>query len=251
MSRCLTWSYGGGTQSAAIAVLIAQGKLPKPECSVIANTGREQTETWTYLQNYVQPLLDSVGVTIELASHSLASVDLYSTSGKLLIPAFTPPRGKLPTFCSTEWKKRVVQRFLRQRGYGPGRPVTTWIGFSLEEAYRRMKPSGVAWQEYDFPLVYDNPLDRDACRQLVLDADLPAPPRSSCWMCPYHSDAEWRHIRDTAPSDWSKAVAFDASLRKRDSVYVHRSMVPLEKAAIGNEDDTDDRETCESGMCFV
>lgn len=250
--RALTWSYGGGTQSAAIAVLIAQDKLPKPECSVIADTGREQSETWAYLRQHVQPLLASVGVTIHRAPHSMATVDLYSKSGKLLIPAFTPPNGKLPTFCSTEWKKRVVQRYLRQHGYGPGRPVDTWIGFSLEEAYRRMKPSGVAWQEYTWPLVDLVPRTRNECRQLVLDAGLPDPPRSSCWMCPYHTDEEWRHIKDKAPVDWAKAVVFDEEIRRMDTVYVHRSFKPLSEVTLDSEEEEDDgRESCESGHCFV
>ena len=33
--RSLVWSYGGGTQSVAIAVLVAEGHLPTPERVVI------------------------------------------------------------------------------------------------------------------------------------------------------------------------------------------------------------------------
>ena len=32
------WSSGGGVQSSAIAVLIAQGKLPKPDIAVMIDT---------------------------------------------------------------------------------------------------------------------------------------------------------------------------------------------------------------------
>jgi hypothetical protein len=56
------WSYGGGTQTAAIAVLILQGKLPKPDIAVMADTGREIQSTWDYLYTVVQPALDSIGV---------------------------------------------------------------------------------------------------------------------------------------------------------------------------------------------
>ena len=45
------WSYGGGTQTAAIAVLILQGRLPKPDIAVMADTGREIASTWDYLRN--------------------------------------------------------------------------------------------------------------------------------------------------------------------------------------------------------
>ena len=91
-SRTLTWSYGGGTQSVAIAVLVAQGKLPKPEWIGIADTGRESSETWEYTDKWVRPMLRSVGCEIEVVSHSLSTVDLYSLKGELLIPAYTTPK---------------------------------------------------------------------------------------------------------------------------------------------------------------
>lgn len=250
LARVLTWSYGGGTQSAAIAVLVARGILPRPEMTVIADTGREQTETWTYLQNHVQPLLDTVGVRVERAHHDGASVDLYSNRGMLVIPAYTKPAGKFPTYCSTEWKKRVVSRFLRAYGYGPSKPVETWIGFSAEEE-RRKKDNDLQWQKYTWPLIDMVPLTREQCRQVVLDAGLPQPLRSSCWMCPYHTNAEWRHIRDTAPADWAKAVELDKLIRLRDDVYVHNSRKPLDEAPLGDEQMEIDTEGCDSGHCFV
>lgn len=68
VSRSLVWSYGGGTQSIAIAVLIAQGRLPKPERIVMSDTGREATETWEWLETYVGPLLAEHGLTVDVAS---------------------------------------------------------------------------------------------------------------------------------------------------------------------------------------
>ncbi len=37
----ITMSYGGGKQTVAIVTLILEGKLPKPDFMVIADTGRE------------------------------------------------------------------------------------------------------------------------------------------------------------------------------------------------------------------
>ncbi len=86
----IVWSYGGGTQSIAIALLVASGKLPKPDLIVFADTGREASETFEYTERHVSPLLASIGLTIETASHDLSKVDLYKRTGKketLLIPA--------------------------------------------------------------------------------------------------------------------------------------------------------------------
>src|SRR5262245_54993426 len=100
----IVWSYGGGVQSAAIAVLIRQGVLPVPDLAGIADTGREVQTTWAYLREVIQPYLLPTGVQIEIVPHTAASVDLYDRHGAVMIPAFTAT-GRLRTFCSGEWKR--------------------------------------------------------------------------------------------------------------------------------------------------
>ena len=51
------WSFGGGTQSVAIAVLIAQGRLPKPERTIFADTSRKFNAV--YLHDSRVPLKDA------------------------------------------------------------------------------------------------------------------------------------------------------------------------------------------------
>jgi hypothetical protein len=256
MERALTWSYGGGTQSVAIAVLVKRGRLPKPECVVIADTGREASETWEYTDTYVRPMLRTVGVEIEVAPHSLAKVDMYGHNGDLLIPAFTSG-GMLQGFCSTEWKKSVVRRFLRSKGYGPKRPVRTWIGISKDEI-GRAKPSDKLWQESHWPLLLDVTMSRRECVALVEDEGLPEPPKSSCWMCPYRQNAQWRRLRDEYPDDFARAIALDNEIRAKDTkggVFVHLSRVPLAEADL-SEPDTKQSSLfgevghCDSGMCW-
>ena len=50
-------SFGGGTQSTAVVELILQGKLTRPERIVMADTGREASETWDYATANVVPRL--------------------------------------------------------------------------------------------------------------------------------------------------------------------------------------------------
>src|SRR5262249_25512961 len=148
-TRSVVWSYGGGKQSVAIGVLIAQGRLPVPERAVIADTGREASSTWRYLENYMQPLLNSINLTIEPVPHSYELHDLYDPKGNTLVPAYTAGGvGQLRTFCSGEWKRDVIYRWLREpeRGYGPKNPVYQWIGYSLDEI-GRCKPSRRKWAE--------------------------------------------------------------------------------------------------------
>lgn len=258
--RALTWSYGGGTQSVAIAVLVAQGKLPKPEVVAIADTSREGSETWEYTDQWVRPMLREVGVEIHVVPHSLATVDLYGGSDDetLLIPAYTKD-GALSTYCSGEWKRDPVARFLRSLGYGPQRPVRTWIGISVDEI-GRMKPSRTEWQELYHPLIWDVQMRREHCRELVEKAGLPTPPKSSCWMCPYRRNAQWRRLRDHYPQDFENACRLDEEVRAKDKqggVWLHESRIPLREADLTADPEPPlfslfgEVKGCDSGMCWV
>ncbi len=245
----IIWSYGGGTQSVAIAVLIIKGELPIPDLIIFADTSREASETWIYTENHMQPLLATVGRQVEVAPHSLATVDLYTSNGKLLIPAFTE-KGKLLQFCSHEWKRRVVQRYARQQGV---KTCDLWIGISVDE-YERMGDSDVKWMKHRYPLCFDIQIDRAGCRALVERFGLPTPPRSSCWMCPNRNDTEWQHLRDNWPEDWGKACKMDIMIRERDQrggVWLHKSLVPLAQANIEDKREPLPLFQCDSGFCYI
>ena len=247
--RALVWSYGGGVQSAAIAVLVVQGRLPRPERIVMADTGREATLTWDYLRNYIQPYLATVGLTVEIAPHSLASVDLFSESGdrRPMIPLYNSGGGRLPNFCSTEWKRRVVSRWCRAEGYPPSKRVE-WLGISTDEIHRAHPGPGVV-----YPLLDLVPMPRVACSLLVISAGLPQPPRSSCWMCPFRSPGEWRSLKERGDGDWERAVALDRELRTFDvyeqTHYLHRSMKPLDEVDLGDDSQGVLFDVCEEGRC--
>ena len=238
MSEC--WSYGGGVQSAAVAVLVSTGKLPMPDHIVIADTGREAQATWDYMHNVIEPYL---GRKITVAAHSLSAVDLYSGNGDMVMPLFTST-GKLPTFCSTEWKRRVVRRKLRILGVTSCR---LWIGISVDEI-GRAKPSGAKWIEHRFPLLMDVPMRRSECLRMVLDAGLPEPPRSSCWCCPHRQNDEWRALPE---SELQKAVELEASLREKDpNVFLHRDRVPLSEVDFTKKKDANLFGECD-GYCWT
>lgn len=226
-------SYGGGVQTIAILVLVAEGKLPRPSLAIMADTGRERSSTWRYLEQYAMPLMERFGIEFYRAPHSLATVDLYSSGGDLLMPAYTGA-GKLPTFCSVEWKRRVVRRQLRLLGYGPDQPVIEWLGMSLDEIHR-MRHSDVQWVETHWPLVFDVPLRRVECETAIERFGLPVPRKSACWGCPRLNNEEWREIRDDDPDDWQQAIRLDAAIRQADTqggVYLHGSRLPLAEADI-------------------
>lgn len=241
------WSCGGGMQSAAIAALIVAGKLPRPHLSVIVDTEREKSATWAYSDTVVRPKLASVGVTLSRISKSqFATVDLYGLNGDLLLPAYTADGGKMGGFCSNEWKRRVVMRWLRAQGVDACR---MWIGYSTDER-KRVKAQREKWLQPRYPLLELN-LSRADCQRVVAEAGWPPPPRSACYMCPHMTNAEWRDLRDTAPEDFKKAIQVDEMIREDDSnAFVHRSGAPLAVADL-SQPDPQITLGCTEGDCFV
>lgn len=250
--RTQIWNCGGGTQSAAIAALIVTGELPKPDLAVIVDTERERSSTWRYVDEYLIPSLRDVGVTLHRVPKSrYCSVDVWSgkDGNSLLIPAFTDrdgETGKLPAFCSSEWKVRVVQRWaIQEHGVTA---ATNWLGFSTDEANRAKNVNNGKWHRR-YPLLGLGH-SRSACYGIVRRAGWPDPPRSSCWMCPNHSDAEWNEIKRDDPADFSLAVAFEADIQKRDAdAWLHNSCEPLETVDLTKQSTLFG--TCESGQCFT
>jgi hypothetical protein len=249
------WSCGGGTQSAAIAALIVQGKLPKPDLAVMVDTEREKSATWEYADAVLTPNLREVGVTLHRVKKSeFATVDLFSAKGDLLLPVFTSQSGatgKLPTDCSNEWKARVVQRWLRAQGV---QQAEQWIGISVDEM-RRMRFSGLGWLRNRYPLIepeFGLTYRRADCVAAVERLGWPTPPRSACWMCPNMGDHEWREMKEHHPQDFAQAVQFEREIRETDPhFWLHESAVPLDQVDFTSQGGLFDDRACASGMCFV
>lgn len=259
MSESTVWSCGGGTQSAAIAALIVLGDLPRPDLAVIADTGREASETWRYYEAVLKPQLSAVGVTLLRLPHSFDgsgwnTVDLYGgADGRTaLIPAYTThvPGALKQTgkFCSNEWKTRPIERYRRSLGLTGGK---VWIGFSIDEIHRMRSFNAAQPWNPEYPLV-DRKMTRGDCISIVQRLGWPTPPRSSCWMCPYRTRAEWIHLKSADPQDFEKAVQFDHELRQVDpSLFLHRSGQALDEVDFLVAQTDLFNSSCDSGNCFT
>lgn len=264
-------SYGGGWQTTGILVLIAQGKLPRPDRIIIADTGRERKTTWRYLEATARPQMRAIGLEIEIAPRNLAYVDIYAHNGDLLLPVYTKT-GKLSAFCSNEWKQRVVKRYLHLTALGLDRETigalsradvmrymeqrvshtaANWIGFTYDER-DRIKDTAGRW----FPLV-EMMLTKADIKQIIQTAAWPNPTSSACWMCANLDNAEWRNIRENDPADFEAACLLDEEIREHDlfnggtGVWLHHSRVPLREADLEIEDRKESGRQCGLGLCFV
>lgn len=259
------WSCGGGTQSAAIAAMIVRGDLPKPDAAVISDTGREASETWRYYENVLRPQLATVGVDLVRLPHTFIgkgwnTVDLVGGAKKdTLLPPFYTTHTKKPSkkkalsqkskFCSNEWKARPIERYCRSIGLKGG---TILIGFSVDEFQRMKGGTQKGKWIHSYPLV-DAGMSRADCVGLVVSMGWPKPPRSSCWMCPYRTDAEWTHLKTVSPDDFERAQALELEVRVIDpTVFLHRSGKLIGDVQFSANDKSAEQQAgCESGHCFT
>jgi hypothetical protein len=246
--RTQIWSSGGGVQSCAIAALIVRGVLQKPAYAVIIDTEREMSSTWEYMREVISPALRSAGVDlVRVSKNDYATVDLYRNKD-ILIPAFTTEGqgvGKLPTYCSNEWKKRVMQRWATGQGV---KEADVWIGISTDEM-RRCKQTIGKWQDR-YPLI-ELRMNRGDCLALIEDMAWPKPPKSRCWMCPNQSKHEWQEMKLHHPQDFAKAVAFEKEIQKNDEdLWLTQAAKPLAEQDFSSLPDLFTGR-CDSGMCFV
>jgi len=120
--------------------------------------------------------------------------------------------------------------------------VVCWMGISWDEV-ERMKTPRHPWQNFRYPLI-DMRIKRSDCIKWMQEQGYPTPPRSACDMCPYHTDNEWRRLRDKEHNSWKVAVAFERgyqSCKKQtlgwDSVpYLHASRVPLDQVDLDSDE---------------
>jgi hypothetical protein len=89
--------------------------------------------------------------------------------------------------------------------------------------------------ENRWPLI-EARMSRWDCLKWLERHGYPAPPKSSCIGCPFHSNAHWRAMRDGDPEGWADAVEVDKTIRSggtlggmRSAQFMHRSLKPLDE----------------------
>ena len=146
-TRLRVLSYGGGTQSAALALMSAAGQLPKLDAVVFADTQGELPETYIYAE-YVERQLADADIPFIRASAGSLEGALLATEPTSSNP--TPPAhvlnpdgsaGRIGAYrCSYDYKRRVVTREVKRlcggRGAWKRTTVEQWLGFSVDELGR-------------------------------------------------------------------------------------------------------------------
>ena len=238
-------SFGGGVQSTALAILAAQGKI-EVDAFVFCDTGFEQSVVFEFLEKHTMPILEKAGIPFYIAKtqdYAKAFADVKMPPFFIMSPGGTEGRGS--AFCSSLWKKRVFERFcndkFKQKSYD------VLFGFSTDEMHRagRMKPTR-KWQP-KFPLL-DLQMRRGDCIALVQREFNVEPPRSSCYICPNHTQPEWAHVMES--DDRDKVIAYDNEVLEPLGFFLTSEYKRISDCTFSDENEVMFLRLC-SGGCFL
>jgi len=257
-SRFNALSSGGGTQSNATICLMHDGKLPKPEIIIMADTGMEMPYVFEYQKEYIAPLCEDMGVPYVIVKKSdWSDWGLYDKRGEPLVGFFTELNGrkenndcnKKPAYCSGKWKTDVTRRYLNHHFSKEVKcGVDSWIGYTIDELRRVRTPIG-KWQNR-YPLI-ELRMTRPDCIKYVEDFGLPTPPKSACWMCPNRPNSEWLDMKLNVPDVFKMACDFEVELQKEHPhLWLNQKGEPLSEVDFLGSDGQFDL-FCANGTCRV
>lgn len=254
-------SLGAGVQSTTLALLAASGELGvMPDCAVFADTQWEPKAVYRHLE-WLEGMLPFPIVRVTAGNIRADIMAKSNTTGQRFaaVPWFLEmPNGSAAMGrrqCTKEYKLRPIQReVVRQLGGRPKGGAEMWVGISTDEVWR-MKESRVQYIVNRWPLI-ERRMSRQDCLTWLAAKGYPQPPKSSCIGCPFHSDSQWRELRES-PDEWADAVEVDAAIRQQSGIrgrqFMHRKMLPLAQVDLSTPEENGQinfLNECE-GMCGV
>jgi hypothetical protein len=248
-------SLGAGVQSSTIALMAAHGEItPMPDAAIFADTQAEPASVYKWL-DWLEPKLPFPVHRVtrgDMTAESLIIKQRKDGTGcwsKNLVPAFIEnadgSRGLMGRQCTFNYKVEQLEKASRRlAGIKRGQKqitATQWIGISWDEI-QRVKPARMPWVQHRWPLI-ELRMGRRDCLKWMERHGYPKPPRSACVYCPFHSDGEWRKLRDEEPKEFARAVQFEKDLqatkaktdRRRGVPFLHPSCVPLDQVDLSTD----------------
>ena len=259
-------SLGAGVQSSTLALMIEKGEVPMVDCAIFSDTMGEPKAVYEWLEwlkkqlsypvymvskgNLKQDMLNA------LTGNKFLTIPLYTINSK------TGKKGLLRRQCSNDYKITPITQEIRKllglkkrEKVKKDMKVEMLMGISYDEIFR-MKMNRLPYITNIFPLI-DLKMKRIDCKEWMKNNNYPNPPRSACTFCPYHTNIEWRKIKEENKQEWDEVIEFDKAIRKGtrndDEVFLHKSCVPLDQVDLRTDEEKGQLsllDECE-GICGV
>jgi hypothetical protein len=250
-------SFGGGVQSVTIAAMQVLGMIDPYDVYLFANVGddSENEETLEYFHNVFMPWAQKHGLNVQEVKKTVLKGKNKGTPAPTLLEAVMGNNKTIPIpiwlsggapgnrTCTTDWKIRVVNRWIKDHGYTH---AVLGMGFSCDEA-ERAKPHKAQWHDIElsnkksekarkkaaskgkkppkprklgFWLKEEYPLlkagvFRIQCASILARVGLPMPPKSACWFCPFGNLTMRVEQKRNKPAIFKKACHVEARVNEK------------------------------------
>lgn len=202
-------SLGAGVDTTAI--LLMPDVMEQVDFVLFADTGSENPETYEYLEEYIKPYLQKIGISL-LIVHGEERVNGAPVTnmeqaylGWKMIPI------RQLRHCTDKWKIKPMHKFLTETY--PDEELRVIIGFAYDEI-QRVNTKRWKDQKVWYPLI-EKKMTRDECVKYITEQGFPVPPKSGCFYCPFQRLDQWKNLRFKHPELWERAV----QLEKNGSRY--------------------------------
>ena len=259
-------SLGAGVQSSTMALMAANGELPKPDCAIFADTGYEPKAVYRYLE-FLKKVLPYPIYNVSKGNIRDDMLAARGTTDFVVAPFFTQEtitgkKGMIMRQCTNDYKIQPIKKKIRELcgvGYKKHFPkdkyVEQWIGISKDEI-QRMKPARDKYILNRHPLIELN-MSRQDCINYLNKNKIPLPEKSACIVCPFHDDKYWQFMKTKRPEEFADAVELDKEIRtisRNPNIknYTHKSCKPLDEVNFNPDENQLNmfNNECE-GMCGV
>jgi hypothetical protein len=218
-------NYAAGTNSTAL-IIEGYRRGIRPDLIVFADTGNEMPHTYEHLKRMsewcVAHDLPPVTVTRWIRKDgSFVSIEDVALRSKQL-----PSKSYGLSGCTSKWKQQPIDRLVSAHPqvrsiWAEGGVIERWIGYDADEPERTRRmleknpqPTGakagaVKWRA---PL-YEWDMGREECVDVIAEAGMEQPGKSSCFFCPSMRKAEILELGIRYPELLQRALNIEDNAR--------------------------------------
>ena len=172
-------SYGGGTNSTAMLIGMVLKEL-KIDHILFADTGGEKKMTYEYIEYFNNWLLKKNMPKIEIVKYKTKHGEILTLEQDIINNKTLPAITFGFKTCSQKFKIQPQEKFIKE--YYPNEEIIHYIGYDLGE-HRRVKENPLEGHTNIFPLI-EWGWNRKKCIEVISEAGLSLPGKSSCFFCP-------------------------------------------------------------------
>jgi len=234
-------SYGGGTQSTAMLIMILEGMISKPDIVIHSDTGSELPETVQFIEVAKEFVENKLKIPFAIVnSHRGTLHDDYMKNGNIPIIGSRS--------CTANFKilpqRRLVRKIVGRKNKHLAKSM---LGITIDEKQRR-RESDVNWISLEYPLLDEFPYTRKEC--IVLNAlhgwNVG---KSGCFCCPYQGGRSWLDLKNNYPDLFEIAIEMENKKMKikggKLGLYQERPLSDIDNITL-------EESKCDSGAgCFL